>query len=342
MIVYPNRGKGAGKVGNSVFYVNHGVQIEREYTPQVSNPNTDAQISQRSRFKLASQVSAIMEPILAIPRKGMQSPRNLFVKKNMHYFYGTNEGAMVTYENLQITNGDVYLPGTKIVRDTREGQLTLSVNGDVRSYVSRVVYNVFIKTPDSQLQLHESVVVEDAGTNHDYSVVIGDPEGDVVVLSYGMRDKDANATAKYSAYRVQTGSDIAELITSRKIKESDYKLTQTRGTTIYMGATQNTIPDVGESMLYITSVGMGNIRAVINGGNAIISDDASIPVAKGATVVLTAEPTSTAFLHGQFEGWYINGEQIVYSMTNPLTITMGADLDIVAKFGSYSGSGGLE
>lgn len=342
MIVYPNRGKGAGKVGNSVFYVNHGVQIEREYTPQVSNPNTSAQVAQRSRFKLASQVSAVMEPILAIPRKGLQSPRNLFVKKNMSSFYGTNAGAMVTYENLQVTNGDVFLPGTKIVRDTREGQLTLSVNGDVRPYVSRVVYNVFIKTRDSQLQLHESVVVEDAGANHDYSVVIGDPEGDVVVLSYGMRDKDANATAKYSAYRVQTGSDIAELITSRKIKESEYKLTQTRGTTIYSGENQNTIPDVGQSMLYITAVGMGKIRAVVNGGNAIISKDDAIPVAIGATVVLTAEPTATEYLHGVFDGWYLNGEQQRYSMTNPLTITMGADLDIVAKFPELSGSGGLE
>lgn len=335
-------GKGTGKSGSKVYYVNHGVQIERGYTSQVSNPNTDAQVSQRSRFKLASQVSAAMEPVLAIPRKGIKSPRNIFVQKNMPYFYGTNDGAAVTYENLQITDGNVFIPATKIVRDDRAGTLTLSINGDIRAYVNRVIYNVFIKTPDGQLQLHTSAVVEEAGETNDYKVEVQDPEGDVVVYCYGMRDTDVKATAKYSSYRVQSGADIAELITSRKIKESDYKLTQTRGTTIYAGQSQNAVPGAGEVLLFITAIGMGEIVAVVNGGSTTISDDTVIVVPKGASISLTARGTSTEYLHGQFEGWFRNGEQEVLSMENPLLFTQNTDVDIVAKFGAYSGSGGLE
>ena len=59
MKIYSLDGKGSGKVGGSVYYVNRGVQVRREYTAAVTNPSTDAQVGQRSRFKLASQVSLL-------------------------------------------------------------------------------------------------------------------------------------------------------------------------------------------------------------------------------------------------------------------------------------------
>ena len=76
-------GTGSGKLGTSVFTTVKGTQIVRQYQPTVNNPSTNLQVSQRSRFKLVSQIAASMADVIAIPRNGIISSRNLFVKKNM-------------------------------------------------------------------------------------------------------------------------------------------------------------------------------------------------------------------------------------------------------------------
>ncbi len=49
-------GKISGKLGAVVFSTSGGATISREYNPHVANPNTDAQINQRARMKLMSQL----------------------------------------------------------------------------------------------------------------------------------------------------------------------------------------------------------------------------------------------------------------------------------------------
>ena len=63
-------GKMTGKVGNIVVASVGGEVIGREYNPNVSNPNTSAQQNTRSKFKLASQLSATMAPVIAIKKEG--------------------------------------------------------------------------------------------------------------------------------------------------------------------------------------------------------------------------------------------------------------------------------
>ena len=53
-------GKVSGKIGAVVFSTSGGQTISREYNPHVSNPNTQAQIDQRARMKLMSQLSAAL------------------------------------------------------------------------------------------------------------------------------------------------------------------------------------------------------------------------------------------------------------------------------------------
>ena len=74
-------GKGTGKLGSSVFAVSGGEQIVRQYNPNVSNPNTDAQVAQRAKFKLMSQLAAVLAPGLAFKKDSLVSPRNKFIKK---------------------------------------------------------------------------------------------------------------------------------------------------------------------------------------------------------------------------------------------------------------------
>ena len=103
-------GKISGKLGAVVFSTSGGETISREYNPHVANPNTDAQINQRARMKLMSQLSACLAPVIAMQKEGLVSVRNKFVKRNFESCYSVNGQAQISYENVQLTQGNAGLP----------------------------------------------------------------------------------------------------------------------------------------------------------------------------------------------------------------------------------------
>lgn len=73
-------GTGTGRLGGSVFAVRNGQQIVRAYQAVVQNPKSIAQVSQRAKMKLASQISAVFaKEITPWRREGSVSGRNRFV-----------------------------------------------------------------------------------------------------------------------------------------------------------------------------------------------------------------------------------------------------------------------
>lgn len=329
-------GKGSGKKGSSVYYVNHGVQIEREYTSHVSNPSTVNQVTQRSRFKLASQVSAVLEPSIVIPRKGIQSPRNLFVKKNMGYFYGSADGAQVTYENLQLTGGSVGLPYINAQRDASD-KLSLGFADVVNKQVTHVVWDVYTKTDDGLLRWSASAVVEASGESVDGFVEIPNCPGSLVIFGYGIKARNAKALAKFGNYHVEDARDIAKLVANRTIEAKDYMFTATRGTSLGEGASHNTMPDEGEALVYLSAFNGGQIKVTQEGESPVTISNAVFSIGLGDGVSLEAVTPSDY----DFVGWYYNGAQQPFSRDNAITLTVSAMLDIVAVF-TYTGGGGLE
>lgn len=313
-------GLGSGKLGTSVNSIVYGTQVQREYRAHISNPSTKDQVDQRARFKLASQVAAALSPVIAIPRKGFETPRNRFVKNNFNYFYADGDTAMVSYENLQLTAGNAGLPGISISRSAATG-VSLSLAESAKKAVTRVCYSVFKKTSEDKLQLVASVVVSEAGEAGNFPTNIPYVSGDLIVYSYGMRDADAKATAKYGNYKVATGEDLASLIMTRKIKEKDYTLTETRGTTIFTGEDDVDQPAEGKVRVYVMGSWGGSATApgVENG---------YVDVNYGSSLTLTASPAQGF----RFIGWYNNGEQTPFSETNPLTLTVTQARDIIARF----------
>lgn len=320
MIVYGQNGKGKGKLGSSVYSINHGVQIKREYNGTVNNPNTAAQVDQRSRFKLASQVSAALAPIIVIPRRGIQSPRNLFVKKNFDYFYATPTGAQVTYENLQVTPGSAPCPRI-VVSVFNDNQIEIALSESVVKYLDHVCYNVFSLTSDGQMVLSDSVVVDVTDENEVADVELPKPSEDFVVYAYGMRMNTARARGKWGNYKITTGEDIAALVASRKIEISDVTFSMTRGTTVFNG--EQGTPDVpaGSVMVYVGTIGKGSVAAEGLSNGRIVA-------LRGSNVVLTATPGDGE----SFLGWKNNGEQNYFSYDNPLTIVASGMRDIIAEF----------
>jgi hypothetical protein len=331
MIRYGLDGKGKGKKGSSVFSINHGVQIEREYNGSVSNPSTPDQVSQRSRFALASQVSAAMEPVIVIPRKGMQSPRNRFVKRNMGFFYGDSNGAQVTYENLQITAGASPLPAIFVGR-SGGNELEIQLQDRADQLYTHVCYCVFKRNDNGTLYYVYSVIVERGQQDGEFWYSGEELNGDIFVFAYGFKAKNAKAKAKYSRYNIENGKDFASLLATRVLEPNDFMFSETRGATLPAGASEIITPGESQVMLYLTLWNPGNVALKVNNVSTPIAETGGNAIPLGATVELTASDASTPAMNYIFDGWYNNGEQEPISTNRTLTLTANTMLDIVAKF----------
>ena len=313
-------GTGTGKLGSSVFSTSAGEQIVRQYQPNVANPNTVKQVNQRSRLKLMSQIAAALSNVIVIPKQGLVSARNQFIKKNMSSVYANNGEALVSYENLQLTAGNLGLPAVVATR-TEQGALTVKLAESAAGSVSRVVYCLFRKTSENELQLITSNVVTDAGANGTFDLLAGNISGELIIYAYGMRDKDASASAKYQNYSVRNGEDIATLVANRSISSADYTFTQTRGNTLFGDDTETIDPAAGQAMVYITSGGGGTVS-----GTGFENGRKAVTIGESVTVVATPAEGYT------FDGWYINGVPGKVSATASYTFNVTGKTDLIAGF----------
>lgn len=258
-------GTGSGKLGTSVFTTVKGVQIVRQHQPVITNPSTKLQVAQRSRFKLVSQLAASMADVIAMPRIGLTSSRNIFIKKNMPAVLGNVEGAQVSYEKLQLTSGTATLPA--IVVNRSSSRLNLQLDGDARGIVNRVIYCIFEKSSDNQLILNTSAVVSDAGEDGYFTLDIPIIAGDLAIYAYGMKDTSASASATFGNYKVTNASDVATLVSNRSISSKDFIFTKTRGTTLFSGESENINVGENQVMVHLNVGANGQVKVKIGEGN---------------------------------------------------------------------------
>ena len=317
-------GKTTGKVGGLVYATAGGEQIVREYNPNVSNPSTDAQVNQRARMKLMSQLSASLAQSIAMTKDGLTSKRNKFVQRNFASSYALNGVAQVTYENLQLTEGNLGLPTIQITAAVQSGLRTLSVSfpEEPSPNISRIVWSVYSKSVEGKLNFVASAIQSQRldpqaqDTAYFAQSFSNMPAGDLVVFAYGMVDTSERATANYGNLNVVDGSDIARLVATRAISFTDYQFTQTRGGTI--GADNQPVIPTAEGFVRIYATPLGNGGSVSGAGSYEI----------GSTVTLTA----TAAQGYRFVRWVKNGTSETLSTSNPYTFNAATQLDVVAVF----------
>lgn len=322
-------GKITGKIGAVVFSTSGGQTISREYNPHVANPNTDAQINQRARMKLMSQLSACLAPVIAMQKDGLVSVRNQFVKRNFDSCYSVNGQAQISYENVQLTQGNVGLPQIKWVasNDLAKPTLFAYFTDEPSQTISRVVWCLFRKTEEGKLEFVSSQIVETRVNEQNTRYFQGTFEGvswddensvlavDYVIYAYGMIDASERATAQYGNLNVNTASDIADLVTNRRISFMDYQFTQTRGTSANRGTSQSTDVPVGSARVFVTALGSGTVSG---GGTFEL----------GTSVTVVATPNTGA----TFVGWRVNGQQNYISRQASYTFTLNQQADLVAVF----------
>lgn len=322
-------GKTTGKIGSIVFATSGGETIAREYNPHVANPNTQAQVNQRARMKLMSQLSAALSPVLAMTKEGLVSKRNKFVSKNFDACYALNGEAQITYENVQITEGNTALPALFALGEIVGGLLKIACALlDMPSQtINRVVYCLFRKTNEGKLEYVTSNISETRGNAATGEIFITQFQGlsiaEYVIFAYGMSDTSESATAQYGNLNVQSASDIARLVATRTISYQDYQFTQTRAITIASDGSVVQPETPGQLRCYVTALGQGG---TVSGGGSF---------APGASVTVTA----TAASGYTFRNWIKNGTSQVVSTANPYTFTINEQTDLVATFDTEGGGG---
>lgn len=323
-------GTGSGKLGTSVFTTVKGTQIVRQHQPIVTNPSTKLQVAQRSRFKLVSQIAASMADVIAMPRIGLTSSRNLFIKKNMPAVLGDVEGARVSYEKLQLTNGTAALPA--IVATRASNNLTLKLASNASAIVNRVIFCIFTKDSLGQLMLNTSAIVSSAGEDGTFKLQITDIAGDLAIYAYGMKDTSASASATFGNYKVTNASDIATLVSNRSISSKDFIFTKTRGTTLFSGENANVTAGENQVIVYLSVGANGSASVKIGDTNAetvAAGKTFRKAVDKGSKVIFNA----VADIYYVLNDWKNNSDGSTVSTSSPYTVnSVQDDIDLSVSF----------
>lgn len=189
-------GKLSGKMGAAVFRVREGQQVVTQYNPIVKNPNTAGQQAQRAKFKLMSQLAAIMAPgfgtmgVTERPARGKGTARNGFVQKNFALAETETEGETVTakipMEQLQLTDSFRYLPNpTVTVTAGKINVEMLSIPTEVTTVRIVLVSYSGGAGQDRQANIRQivDVPVEDTEMNYTFNAFAA---GNYTVLAYGL------------------------------------------------------------------------------------------------------------------------------------------------------------
>lgn len=286
-------GTGSGKLGSSVFSVSGGQQVVRQYQPQVSNPSTDAQVQQRAKLKLLSQLGAALQPAIAIRKQGLVSPRNRFSSVNYQFTYTDNNIANIELGDIQLTDASYPLAGFSV---TRSGtSIHFELEESQSETIDEIMVVVLRRTSTESLAVAKQILVTEAGEDGLFQTDFESPEGDVVILAYGMRFGDADAKAKYNNMVVGSASRLAQLISSNVVPQTAVGLTETRGLVLLEG----------ESSAVTSGVFTSSIGVVIYNSGTGAADNAAGSVSgagryeNGETVTLVATPAEGY----RFIGW---------------------------------------
>lgn len=223
-------GKGTGKLGASVWTVRKGVQVVREYTNKVSNPNTPAQMGQRAKFKLLTQLGAVVagDGMFFRNINSGESMRNAFMRANMPAvtLSPTGDVALLNVGAVVLTDGHTTAPSATFNRTT--GTLSVDLSAAAMSDIMGIGYAV-ITLPEVGRVIGYSARAEKAEgeTAITATIVAGSLMNKTSVLIWGYRFADAAARAKYEAIAATETADVVSLEFERMLREGLIEPTQT-------------------------------------------------------------------------------------------------------------------
>lgn len=214
-------GTGTGKLGSSVFATVAGQQIVRQYQPVVANPSTQAQVEQRAKLKLGSQLARDLKVAIAIARQGLVTSRNRFISKNFPAITFSQNSASVNLNAVQLTEGSNAMTAiTSSTADQQRGGYAIQFADSTIKNFDKVCVYAFKKNEDNQLSFlagAEEDTIRIPDTNL-FVLTVADGANiptDVVIYAYGLNFASEGAKARYGELSVNSGITIASLIARR-------------------------------------------------------------------------------------------------------------------------------
>lgn len=224
-------GKGTGKLGASVWTIRKGVQVIREYNDKVSNPNTPAQVGQRAKFKLLTQLSSIVggSGIFFRNLRPGESMRNAFMRANMNAVTLDQSGqvALLNTADVVLTDGNKMAPYASFNRST--GALTVDLTAEGVADIMGIGYAV-ITLPDVGRVIGYSGRASKAegATSIALNVsVLPSLMNKTSVLVWGYRFATEDARARYEEIAASERTDMIALEFDRMLHNGLIEPTQT-------------------------------------------------------------------------------------------------------------------
>lgn len=189
-------GKLSGKMGAAVFRVREGQQVVTQYNPIVKNPNTGRQQIQRAKFKLMSQLGAIMAPAMGSfiiktrKERGKPSQRNAFTQINMPLVEVSSENQIVTaripMDQIKLTSSFRSLPSMTVVKKTNNS-FSLSMEEIPRDVTTLRVVILSYPLSNNTTQVQISSISDFPVLSQTVARDINVPkEGNYTVLAFGL------------------------------------------------------------------------------------------------------------------------------------------------------------
>lgn len=305
--------KGSGKLGNIVCSTVAGETIARDYNPEVANPNTETQVAQRAKFKLMSQLSSVMAPVIAIPRIKSQSSRNLFVKKNMPAAIFDEVEASINLNRVQLTDSNLGLETVGCDRSSGS-KCICGLYGNKPLGIKGAVYCIFTKDDAGNLSLHDSAVVTENDPSGRWIAELNYSAAEIVVYGYALIGSEEAMSAAFGNMQAITAEQVAKVITSTGSKGDALRPTKTKGFTMPVGVDDGeSDEDDGKVRLSITITGQGSATGAGR-------------YDPNTTVTCVATPASGM----EFKGWFRGGNLVSSSASYQLTVV--ADTTLEARF----------
>lgn len=227
-------------MGAAVFRVREGQQIVTQYNPIVKNPNSEGQQSQRAKFKLMSQLAAIMAPamgsfIIKVRKEGgKQTQRNAFVQKNFNLVEVSSDNQEVTakipMESVQLTSSFRNFP--QLALSASDNSISVELATDLPSDVTTVRLTL-IGYVDNQATILEMRDVPAANFATD-DIAFEVPAGKYTVLGYGLIPSES-AKATIDLDNIHTPADedfISAIELNAMVMDGSMAETKTTGANI--------------------------------------------------------------------------------------------------------------
>lgn len=148
-------GRQSGKIGPVVGMVRKGIQMFRAYTNKYTEVKTEDALIRQVRFATLSGMATAFKPAVRLgfakAVKGLQSPQNVFVKRNYAQVTATDpEAVEVEYGSIVVSQGNAAFVGFNTPSFAEEAEVSVAWSADTLPTGSAAdkVY-VFVYQPDT-------------------------------------------------------------------------------------------------------------------------------------------------------------------------------------------------